>query len=226
MKTRNSFYVSMLLLMVILASHANAGGGSEVGNGAGLAEVNFAFAYTNMGRYLDACLASSSCQVTEQEKVTLSYIKAALPLEQARNAGHPLVFKSEQQESGFFVIDGLLRVAKTGDEVGSSIYVNLDLIYTNETNPPQPAGVLTATAILIHELGHHQGIKNHQQLDLLGAKVHAFLVDHTRAGKISSLGCDDLITCVIAVSHLTGQRYTYEIDLKAAGHFAQHRTYG
>ena len=77
------------------------------------------------------------------------------------------------------MIDGQLRIAKTGDWVGSPIFLNLDLMYLKGANGQvQPLSFPDAVAILVHEMGHHHGVKDHQALDVLGAKVESLLHGH------------------------------------------------
>jgi len=149
---------------------AAVGGGDEAGNGAGIAEHHVVSAYLNLGEYLDLCLNSSECELDAREHALLRKIRTGL-LGEYQNR-RQLSFKKESELPGFFIIDGYLRVAKTGDQVGSTIYVNRDLLYRMG-----PGGVITglslesAIAILVHEMGHHHGEVDHTVLDYLGAKV-------------------------------------------------------
>ncbi|MCX6124359.1 MAG: hypothetical protein NTV34_06360 [Proteobacteria bacterium] len=66
-------------------------------------------------------------------------------------------------------------MAKTGSEIGSPIYINRDLIYTEQVGRWSALTVLECIPILVHELGHHQGEAPHTVLDLLGVKVQTLL---------------------------------------------------
>lgn len=153
--------------------------GNEKG-GAGIAENNLLFAYWNLENYITLCQASAGCQLTEGESKTLGQIKANLAEE--RKTKDPLVFKSEGKEPGFFLIEGLVRIAKTGYRVGDVIHVNTDLLYppvtVNMVGVPaygRPFDLPNAVSLLVHELGHHLGIKDHASLDLLGSKVQTIM---------------------------------------------------
>jgi hypothetical protein len=140
------------------------------GGGGGPAEKNIVFAYANLERYIEICLSSALCNLNKGEKYLLEKIKANYAKE--GNANSIIQFRSEKLNKGFFIEDGNERVAVTGSKVGEPIYFNLDLIYKkNKQGDTVPLSLEDAIAHLIHELGHHQGEKDHTQLDLLGAKV-------------------------------------------------------
>lgn len=80
-----------------------------------------------------------------------------------------LDFKSEKANPGFFFLDNQVRVAKTSDAPKETIYINTDMITGGKVD------IGEAVAILVHELGHHYKVKDHQYLDRLGAKVKALM---------------------------------------------------
>ena len=145
-------------------------GGNMVNNGDGLAEKNFAFAFARIDAFSRPCLKADSCKLTSVERDILTKILNGLP-EEYKNP-KLLQFASEKKTPGFFVIDGQLKVAKTGNNVGDIIYINIDLLYPrNASGQVEPMSVSDALAILIHEFGHHYGVADHAALDLLGTKV-------------------------------------------------------
>jgi hypothetical protein len=149
-------------------------GGSIAGNGGGLAEKNMVFAFENLGEFIHFCLLSSECHVTEEERSLLLKIRSSLPKEKSNS--HLLNFY-DGKDSAFFKIDDVVRVAKTGDHVGDSIYVNPHLLYDHDAQGIEHAlGIPMATSVLIHELGHHHGIKDHVALDAVGTKVQLVLL--------------------------------------------------
>jgi len=161
-------------------------GGDVAGNGGGIAEQNLAFAYTNLDRFLDICLHSNICELNKEETALTENIRAALKSEKTHE--HQLIFDSEKKHPGTFLIDGLIRLAKTGDAIGSPIFINTDLLYIKDDSGEVKALDLpTAAAILTHELGHHQGTREHQLLDLLGSKVRRMLKQHTQTINIGKL---------------------------------------
>jgi hypothetical protein len=126
-----------------------------------VAEPHFTFAYTNIDRFIELCLNAPECNLNQDQKDLLTLIAKTVPLE--RQNPKQLVFASESESPGLFLLNGQVKVAKTFDEIASNIYVNKDMIPKLQ--------VIDAIAILVHELGHHHGIKDETQLDLLGLRV-------------------------------------------------------
>jgi len=165
-----------ILLTLIFCLRAVAG--DEVG-GAGIAENNAMYAWNNLESFLKICLESTDCKLTEKEMGILSKIQASMKKEkQNKNA---IEFKAEHLSPGFFFVDGQVRIAKTGYSVGDTIYINTDLCYPAAQAasipllppPDRPLDIPLAIAILVHELGHHQGERDHTALDVLGGKINS-----------------------------------------------------
>ena len=165
--------ITTLLFFVALCFSAMANaGGDLVNNGGGLAEKNFYYAHEKLKQNIQLCLGSDFCKLESNQRVILTKILIGLPNESISS----LQFASERKQPGFFKIDGEIKVAKTGSLVNSPIYINLDMIYTkNEMGFYIPLSVPDATAILIHELGHHYGSFSHSDLDVLGVKVASMM---------------------------------------------------
>ncbi|HEY8272750.1 MAG TPA: hypothetical protein VIG33_17785 [Pseudobdellovibrionaceae bacterium] len=162
-----------LSLLSISSVSCWAGGGDFVNNGGGLAEKNILYAYEKMDTYIQLCLKAESCKLNATQRALLEKIYQALPQEKQEQQ---IFFGSERKTPGFFIIEGNVRVAKTGDKVGSPIQVNADLLYSkNETGSYDPVTIPEAVAILIHELGHHHGEHSHEELDLIGVRVSLLL---------------------------------------------------
>lgn len=151
--------------------------GDDVNNGSGLAEKTFVRAFASLDRYLGLCLHSQICRLSEKDRAVLTAIQDTLPLQNEAHSG--LIFASEREEPGTFIIDGELKIAKTGSKVGAPIYLNRDLIYRlSPDGGLQPLALGEAVSILVHELGHHQGEMDHTYLDVLGNKVALVLQHH------------------------------------------------
>lgn len=166
LKVGLSLIVATLVLApqcLIAGDHANNGGGS--------AEQNIVFAFQYFGQFAQNCLNNEICGLSAADRDVLNKIRAALPDE--GEAQDLLVFRTSSEDD--FLLDGAVRVAKTGSTVGSKIFVNRAMIYELYNGKPSPIGVPQAAALLVHELGHHQGIADHTYLDLLGAKLRIFL---------------------------------------------------
>ena len=162
--------ILIILSALLLSSPLACFSGDEVNNAAGLAEANITYAYLNISGYADICLSTSSCSLSERERVILKKIKRSMPDEYSSK--DQLEFLSERDNPGTFIIDGVVKIAKTGDDVGSPIQINQDLIYyKNRLGIDTAINLQRAIALLIHELGHHHDEDNHLLLDLLGIKV-------------------------------------------------------
>lgn len=149
-------------------------GGDLVNNGGGLAEKNVYYAYKNLETYIKSCFESPFCKVTEDQRIILTKISEALPKEKDNTS--QIIFESERKNPGTFILDGQVRIAKTGDLVGSPIYLNTDLLYSRDKRGRFEAITIPeAVAILIHEMGHHHGHYRHDELDLLGVTVSLYL---------------------------------------------------
>jgi hypothetical protein len=169
-------FLKVLPLIWLLASGAQARlGGSDAGNGGGLAEKRLLFAYQNLEKYFDLCLEASLCKLNDQEIRLLQDLRGSLPEE--RKNPRPLEFQSGKAAPGSFKIDGEVRVARTGDAVGGTIFINTDLLYwSGSGGRSQSVDLPTAVSILTHELGHHHGVKDHLFLDQLGTKIQTALL--------------------------------------------------
>lgn len=151
-------------------------GGDLVNNGGGIAEKNIIFAYQKLDGFIKLCLTSDFCKIDKAQRAILEQIAAGLSEE--RQNPEQIQFASEKNQKGFFIIDGEVKVAKTGNTIRSPIYINVDLIYTqNEMGYYIPASISDAVAILVHELGHHYGNYSHTDLDLIGVRV-ALMLQH------------------------------------------------
>ncbi len=161
-----------LLLIIALATTGLAYAGDHVGNGGGLAEKNIILTYQKLDQFIRICLASQSCKLSDKERELLNKIMTSLPSERAQK--DQIRFESERANPNFFVRDGEVRIAVTGDSVGSPIYFNTDFLYTRGMSGTYEAiSLADATTNLIHELGHHHGPNygDHTELDALGTKV-------------------------------------------------------
>jgi len=169
MKLLNRAVIGSLL---IFASTSFAGGGF-VNNGGGVAEKNVQYAYEKIDVYMRTCL-QIDCKLSYEQKSIL--LKIYNGIAQEKKSSTQLQFGSEQKEPGSFMIDGNVRVAKTGSTIGSPIYINTDLLYTKGASGSfEATSIPEAVAILIHEFGHHYGNYTHEELDLIGVRVSLML---------------------------------------------------
>ncbi|MDZ4661695.1 MAG: hypothetical protein SGJ18_08750 [Pseudomonadota bacterium] len=156
--------------LFLLISTPAWSGGDVVNNGAGLAETRFIIVYTNLEAHIELCVLSKTCRLTAIESELLKKIYHSIETE--RKTKDQLQFRSQKDED--FEIDGQMKVAKTGSHIGDIIYINLNMIYEkNAEGAEQPLSDSETLAILVHEMGHHHGVKDEILLDSLAAKVQA-----------------------------------------------------
>lgn len=144
-------------------------GGSVIGNGAGIVENTFQFAYQNLHGTFSECIIQAKCELTEVETELVRKMRKVIDIN--RSNENRILFVSEKDLPGFFNTgdNETHRIAKTGLDSSSPIYVNLDLVYSPGGNPA--FDYATITSILVHELGHQAGEINHAKLDIVGAKI-------------------------------------------------------
>lgn len=131
----------------------------------------FPFINKQLPTILKLCLDDRLCGLLPEEQALISSIKQSLETENELNP-ELIHFESSVKNPSLFFVDGNTRIAVTGDHVGDSIYINLDLASQKDKyGVSHPLFIDRAIAILVHELGHHQGVKNHSSLDQLGLKI-------------------------------------------------------
>tara|TARA_Y100000590_G_scaffold446052_1_gene579077 strand:+ start:73265 stop:74215 length:951 start_codon:yes stop_codon:yes gene_type:complete len=156
---------------------ARLSGGDIIGNGGGLVEQEFRFAYRRLPKIIEICEESQFCPFSGLERTRLIKIKEVAS--KFLNLKDRLIFLSESKYPGFFrdSNDSEIRIAKTAFIPGAPIFVNLDLLYID--NKPS-IEFSTMIALLVHELGHQIGVKSHSELDEMGAKLRDYLTQDTR----------------------------------------------
>jgi len=196
-------FSQLVLCSLICFSGVSAiAGGGFVNNGGGLAEKNILYAYEKLETYIDICLSSNSCKLTEEQTYLLKKISQALPEERRTMQ---ISFGSEKQVPGSFMIQGNVRVARTGHTIGSPIYINSDLLYTRgEGGIYEPVTIPEAVAILIHEMGHHHGAYSHEMLDLLGVRVSLLLQQKIISTPLIPWAPNEISASVLNASVLEG----------------------
>ncbi|MFA6239070.1 MAG: hypothetical protein WC635_17155 [Bacteriovorax sp.] len=170
---------NFLLILVIVFTVINypafsreKGGGVIVGNGAGIVETNFQFAFHSLGSILQSCIKNTNCSLQPDEIIIAESIINIVK----KNADKKdrFVFVSEKLNPGFFTTSDseMNRIAKTGLDSSSTIFINADMLYLNNGAPA--LSFQSILALIIHELGHQSGIRDHASLDILGVKVADF----------------------------------------------------
>ncbi|AUN98409.1 hypothetical protein C0V70_09890 [Bacteriovorax stolpii] len=164
-------------LLVVAGAFAKEGGGTVVGNGAGIVESNFQQGYLSLSKIIANCEAAQNCGLDLEEKNILKDIHEVLT-KNLQNKNR-LVFLSEKANPGFFTTGASesYRIAKTMLVPNSPIYINTDMLYDKDGNPTLNFNGIVR--ILVHELGHQTGIEGHSTLDILGAKIATYAEEHT-----------------------------------------------
>ncbi len=163
---------TLIALPLLLASAGFAAGGGdwEVNNGGSLTSRTVQTAYYKIDALGRACLGSDACRLTAKERELLGRIVASMNEEYRLQPA--IRFESERKRPGFFLIDGEVKAAKTGGQVGAPIFFNSDMLYVrNFHGQVEAISFGDAVAQILHELGHHHGDHSHGELDVLGAKV-------------------------------------------------------
>ncbi len=151
-----------------------------------LGEQTFAQAARNLYTFTEQCnFFGAECGRTAEE---FSVLRGVF-MEMSKYGDIDIRFGSEQGSPGSFLIDGQVRIAKTTSVPGDPISINRDLIVEPGALGFLPIALSQAVAVLVHEMAHHyavlawelglnlplETIYNHEQLDILGSKVGAFL---------------------------------------------------
>ncbi len=142
--------------------------GDTVGNGGGLLEAQAAYTYVNLSKHIISTFEQNFIEFSDEDQNVLMEILSGI----VKNPGpEKILFMSEKNHPGFFFKEGIdpaPRVAKTGFSLDFPIFINRDMVYRNiDMNSRYWIG------LLIHEMGHQVGVRNHSYLDELGAKVVA-----------------------------------------------------
>lgn len=132
------------------------------------AKVKLQHLYDNLEFYIDIALDSND--ISNEEKLLLTKIKQNMPSEKENKNQLQYAYGSSRKD--LFYIDGLVKAAATGSEVGSFIYFNLESIeFFNNRKERDSINYADLLTLLIHELGHHIGSFKHEYLDAIGFKV-------------------------------------------------------
>lgn len=201
----------LLTVFLVFSSQITFAGG-YVGNGGGLVEQNFNFAYSSIPRLVDSSLVTINLQFNEQEKQILQKI-SAIAAENASNAKR-LVFLSGQKHPEIFntTPEELHRLAVTTHTPGDIIYVNGDLLYSEAGKPLLSMGEIIS--ILIHEIGHQTGEKHHQFLDVIGSKLRNYYLQNSLSYEIEKANKMLTFTVLNQKGHYSSGQLIYQSDSK------------
>lgn len=157
-------------------------GGDIIGNGGGIVETKFAYHYNNIPSYIQDCLSSySACPVEREDRLALEKIKETFI--DKKDDKNRMIFLSGQEHPDFFSGGSLwgARSAKTGFDRTVPIFINTDHLYQADQKPAMDDSEIIA--LLIHETGHQNEVRDHIYLDRIGVTIANYI--KTRAHIVS-----------------------------------------
>lgn len=186
------------LVLILIATTAvfslNLQAGGYAGNGGGLVEQNFSFAYSSLPRIVASSLTTIPMQFSASEKATLQKI-SAIATQNVSNAKRMVFLSGQKHPEIFNTSPGELhRLAVTTLIPGDIIYVNGDLLYSDQGQPTLNLGEIIS--ILTHEVGHQTGEIDHQFLDILGAKLRNFHNQNSMSYEMNK-GTENLVFTIL-----------------------------
>lgn len=169
-------FILFVLVLTFTVQAKETGGGVIVGNGAGYAEGLFQQSYQSLPIVINSVFSTQDSFSTDEISLLEKINKIARENSSKKDR---LIFLSEKDHPGFFNTGELEhnRYAKTFSSSDSPIFINLDWVYTEESR--KFLNHASVMALLIHEIGHQTGEINHNELDILGAKVKTFIDGQT-----------------------------------------------
>ncbi len=194
--------LSLLLVFTTVNQSAlakNTGGGTIVGNGAGVVESNFQYAYHALEKIINNCLLLENCLTQPEEREIVSNIFVIT--RQNSNRKDRLVFISEKANPGFFTTgeSETNRIAKTDLQPDSAIYINTDMLYKKDGSPA--INFANIVSLLVHEVGHQSGVLNHAVLDMIGAKIAEFSEVRTSHNAFKIEDTEEKVKIVFSVTN-------------------------
>ena len=163
------------------------------------AEANILMAYAQLDDFIDICLGSIQCGLAKQEEDVLNLIRQSL--QQEFSKPNQIQFESENARPGFFLQEGEIHIARTGEEVGSHVYFNRDLLYVEASDGSKhPLNMFRAIGLLVQKLGEHHRITDRTFLANLGGKVSQAVLLNTQ--NIKKAGTNAIYPCKSSISGL------------------------
>ena len=149
-------------------------GGDIIGNGGGLVELQFLTAFSSMEKYISRCLDGLGCAINTEDKKTLASIRDSLAIWPKDSI--KFLFLSGRQYPRFFLgeDDVAVRTAKTGRKEFLPIFINSDHLY-NASTALAEISYSQVISLVLHELGHQQKVRDHNNLNSLGNAIGRFV---------------------------------------------------
>ena len=188
MKIRMSPQPILLFLIVTLLGLKLYAGGSVVGNGAGLVENRFHYAYVSLQKLLMNCLVNEECDLSAKEAATAEKVADVLVTNMSNAKKFVFLRSAEMEKVIKSPISEPHRIAMTGLSPLIPIYVNVDLLYSADGTPALDYS--TIVGLIFHEVGHQAGEVSHAQLDIIASKLRVKLEAETMNYKFDLNGGD------------------------------------
>lgn len=182
--TLRELVLFIVLINLFIATQVFAQG--KIGNGGGIIENQFAYVWLNKQKYIEPCVYTNACKLTEDEKLV-----AQNTLDQIASEYQNLIFVTT---TSFPLASG--QIVFTEPKVGSPVYVNTDLLY-NSANPFEHSGTQRPIQYLTAALFYHQNIKWNQALEM-GQKIAAFWNSKNKSISMSSIGYPEVALSVMS----------------------------
>lgn len=156
---------------------ARASGADIIGNGTGVVEQNFHYAYRNLDRTFSQCLSTPLCVRDQRERHLLGKMRDLIL--KFRWEKNRIIFLKSDDFEHFFAgdLDPTERVAKTGPSSEFPIFINLTMV--QELNIASDLSLIIG--ILAHEVGHQVGMASHSYLDDLSSRLRLIHFENTQS---------------------------------------------
>jgi hypothetical protein len=209
MTTKKIMTICLTISCINLAQARS--GGSVVGNGAGIAEQNFEYAYLSIEKLSEECMQNNACDLSEKEKILLQKISKIT--EKNNLKPNTILFVSESKHPDFFTTGPAEknRIAKTMLDASSPIYVNRELLYDTDGSPTLNFPAIVA--IVTHELGHQTGETDHKILDALGAKLRFMVERRIQTYDIEASEKNNTVVSITVLNHEVNSKKDAELNV-------------
>ncbi|WP_413612288.1 hypothetical protein [Bdellovibrio sp. HCB-110] len=160
------FILSSLLSVLLLFTSLVHAGPIIVGNAAGLAELQYVYAWKNLTEFVKTCAANTQCQIPRKTSQRLLQV-----LEQPRKE---LIFLSGAHAPGMFfkTQNSETMILGTKAEASAQVYINTDLLYEN--NPESTIPSLAKNISVLATAIAYQSGKNLEESLVIGSAIGAY----------------------------------------------------
>jgi hypothetical protein len=162
-------------IVFCLLSYNLAAFGGGVGNGGDVGQQNILYAYANIEKFIGVCITAAQCNLSDDEKLLAKQIVDTMPAERVNQ----IEFVHGDENPDFFIIDGRRVNARTGNDVGDTIYIDSDRLDFKNGSSSVPLSIAQAVGLISHELSHHH-TRNESMVISFGAKIQVMAAGQTQ----------------------------------------------